>query len=154
MRRFLFLLIALILFGCSGAQEDAAMGAASAHAVTDSGIEAGSFRSVKLDVKLHKEEKLQQAVDEGWQAWRKDPIEVAHAALIEQGVNATPEDCRLTEEHETHALIELSLDVGDFRVHCERLVRDDGIWTATEVEVKEKGGGPVYEQPLGVHQQH
>ncbi len=94
-------------------------------------------RVYRLNPDISEERRLQKAVDNGGQTWRKDPVEVAHAALISQGVNVTPSDCVIVLEDEDHAIVKAKARGGNYNVHVRRLVRPGGIWTATEIEILE-----------------
>lgn len=92
-------------------------------------------KMMTLYTDLDEEKRLQQAVDNGGQTWRLNPVDVAHASMVSQGVNVRIEDCELIKEDGSHAIVEIHSKAGDFNVHADRLGRSDGIWTATQIEI-------------------
>ena len=97
-------------------------------------------RMVTLNPSMEEEKRIQKAVDDGWQPWRLNPIDVAHANMINQGVNVRIEDCSLVKKDDAHAVVHVqSKDGKDLNVHVAKLVRPDGIWTATQVEINKEG---------------
>ena len=98
-------------------------------------------RMVMLHPSIEEETRIQQAVDNGGQAWRLNSVDVAHASLVSQGVNVKIEDCRLLKEDAGHAVVQVQSEDKDMNVYAERLVRPGGIWTATQIEVNK------YEDP-------
>lgn len=94
-------------------------------------------RLVKLNVDMFEEQRLQKASDNGFQSWRNNAIDVAHAALVNAGANVNMADCRLLSEKRAEAVVAASDKKGSYNVICKRVVKDGGIWTATEVEVSE-----------------
>jgi len=89
------------------------------------------------------EQRLQKASDNGFQPWRNNPTDVAQAALVNAGANINMADCRLLSEKKDEAVVAASDKKGSYKVICKRVVKDGGIWTATEVEVAESGGEGV-----------
>ncbi len=136
----------LFLNGCKGVS--GSHGSAHKNASADNnGPEESKARIVSLYPNMAEETKLQKAVDSGWQAWRLNPVDVAHANMINQGVNVRIEDCSLMmKKDDQHAVVRvLSKDGKDMNVYVERLVRPDGIWTATQVEINKEGEPQVME---------
>ncbi len=125
----------LILSGCTGGD--------SGTPKADNKSAEENVRAYKLSYDLSEEKRLQQAVDNGGQTWRKNPIDVAHAALTNQGANVRIENCSLVgEKSDDHCVVEVRGKDGVYRVHLKRLVRPGGIWTATEIDILEnKQGG-------------
>lgn len=120
------LLLSIAVYGCKGK--------------TDSRNEAvnsdGPKRTkMQLNVDLGEQKRLQDAADNGSQAWRKEAVDVAHAALINQGINAKLEECKLSEDHNAHSVVNAKCKDGEFNITLKRLVRPDGIWTATDMEL-------------------
>ncbi len=112
-------------------------------------------RMVTLNPSMEEERRLQKAVDDGWQPWRLNPIDVAHANMINQGVNVRIEDCSLVKKDDAHAVVHVqSKDGKDLNVHVARLVRPDGIWTATQVEINDDGGAQAMEHDHAQGQSH
>ncbi|MBI5327633.1 MAG: hypothetical protein HZB80_05010 [Deltaproteobacteria bacterium] len=97
-------------------------------------------RVVKLNVDMTEEQRLQKAADSGYQSWRNSPVDVAQAALVNAGANVNMADCRLLSEKVDEAVVSASNKKGSYKVICKRVVKDGGIWTATEVEVGELSG--------------
>ena len=96
-----------------------------------------TVRVVKLNLDMTEEQRLQKAVDSGYQSWRNSPVDVAQAALVNAGANINMADCRLLSEKAGEAVVSASDKKGSYKVICKRVVKDGGIWTATEVEVTE-----------------
>lgn len=98
-------------------------------------VEAPKRTKIGLNYDMTEEKRLQEAADHGSQAWRKEAVDVAHAALINQGINAKIEECRLTEDHNAHSVVNAKCRDGEFNITLKKIVRPDGIWTATEIEL-------------------
>ena len=96
-----------------------------------------TVRVVKLNVNMAEEQRLQKASDNGFQPWRNSPVDVAQAALVNAGANVNMADCRLLSEKADEAVVSASDKKGSYKIICKRVVKDGGIWTATEVEVTE-----------------
>lgn len=126
MRRiWIVLLLAIVLLpGCKGKTSD-----------KDSGAEAPKRTKMSINYSLTDEKRLQEAADHGSQTWRKEAVDVAHAALINQGINARIEECKLTEARNAHSVVNAKCKDGEFNITLEKVVRPDGIWTATEIEL-------------------
>lgn len=121
------LLVALVaVSGCKGKSRDKGEGA---------GAEAPKRTKLSINYDMAEEKRLQEAVDHGSQAWRKEAVDVAHAALINQGINAKVDECKLTEDHNGHSVVNAKCRDGEFNITLKRLVRPDGIWTATDIEL-------------------
>ena len=113
-------------------------------------------RVVKLNVDMTEEQRLQKASDNGFQSWRNSPTDVAQAALVNAGANINMADCRLLSEKGDEAVVAANDKKGAYKVICKRLVKDGGIWTATEVEVSETGEAvaPVVDHEHMSHEHH
>lgn len=113
-------------------------------------------RVVKFNVDMTEEQRLQKASDNGFQSWRNSPTDVAQAALVNAGANINMADCRLLSEKAGEAVVAASDKKGSYKVICKRVVRDGGIWTATEVEVSETGEAvaPVVDHEHMGHEHH
>lgn len=125
----LFIMIIFIAAGCSKSNET------GAKPVQDK----KQARVVKLNVDMLEEQRLQKAADSGYQPWRNSPVDVAQAALVNAGANVNMADCRLLSEKGDEAVVAASDKKGSYKVICKRVVKDGGIWTATEVDVSETG---------------
>lgn len=88
----------------------------------------------KLNVDMEMERKSQDAVDKGYQAWKKNAMDVAEECLINTGIGARKGECKVLSDDGVNALVFVNTKDGNFKVTLKRLVRADGIWTATEVE--------------------
>lgn len=94
---------------------------------------------IKLNVDLDAERKLQAEVDKGHQPWRLEPLDVAHAALItEANKNIKYENCKLISQTDSDAVVECAEMMQLYRAHLKRLIRNNRIWTATEIEILKK----------------
>ncbi|MBI3753118.1 MAG: hypothetical protein HY266_03610 [Deltaproteobacteria bacterium] len=122
----LFIMLAFIS-GCSNGNDK----------ITAKPAQDKSVRIVKLNVDREEEERLQKAADKGYQPWRNNPVDVAHAALVNGGANVAVKDCNLLSENGDEAVVAAKDKKGDYKVICKRVVKTGGIWTATEVEVAE-----------------
>lgn len=130
MKKFALALVvaSVALYGCKG----------NTGSKGDSGENASSEaprKTMQLNVDLGEEKRLQDAADNGSQAWRKEAVDVAHAALINQGINAKLDECKLTEDHGAHSVVNAKCKDGEFNITLKKLVRPDGIWTATDIEL-------------------
>jgi hypothetical protein len=93
---------------------------------------------IELKVDLRKERELQEAVDEGHQPWRLEPISVAAAALAKNiGGTMKFESCRIKSEKDIEAEVECKSN-NNYVVTLKRLVRPtrDGVWTAVKIEIE------------------
>jgi hypothetical protein len=88
----------------------------------------------KLNVDMDTEKKYQDAADKGFQPWKKDATEVAKECLINQGVGAPSGDCKIVSDDGKDTVVIVNTKDGNFKVRLKRLVKPDGIWTATEIE--------------------
>jgi hypothetical protein len=92
---------------------------------------------IALPLDLEKEKQLQAEVDKGHQPWRLEPVEVARAALI-VGLDSTVpiEKCSLLSKTDHEAIVKCT-DSKDFTVTLKQLIRPKGIWTATDIRMRE-----------------
>lgn len=88
----------------------------------------------KLNVDMETERKHQDAADKGYQPWKKNAADVAEECLINTGIGARKGECKILSEDATNAVVFINTKDGNFKVTLKRLVKPDGIWTATEVE--------------------
>ena len=101
----------------------------------DSRISANS-QIIKLKVNVEEEKELQQAVDNGHQPWRLDPISVAPVALMEIDKNIVDENCTLVSETDSEAVVNCK-GARTYLVYLKRIVRKkNGIWTAIQIEIR------------------
>lgn len=91
----------------------------------------------KLNIDLDTEKKYQEAADKGFQPWKRDAVEVAKECLINTGTGASRGECQILSEDPTNTVIRVNTKDGRFKVSLKRLVKPDGIWTATEIEKEE-----------------
>lgn len=91
----------------------------------------------KLNIDIDTEKKHQAAVDQGFQPWKRDVTEVAKECLINTGAGAPSGDCKILSNDEKEAKVAVNTKDGRFKVTLKRLVKPDGIWTATEIEKEE-----------------
>ena len=90
---------------------------------------------IKLKVNIEEEKELQQAVDNGHQPWRLEPIDVAHVALMEIDKNIRYENCTLVSEKDREAVVNCR-GTRTYIVYLKQIVREkNGIWTATQIEI-------------------
>lgn len=101
--------------------------------------EAPKERKVELNVNPNEEQRLQEAAEAGQQSWRLKAEDVAHAALLNRGVNCMVEQCTLVEQNDRLAKVRANTKDGEFEVLLERFVKPGGIWTATYIIVKKEG---------------
>lgn len=89
---------------------------------------------LQIPVNLNNEKQLQEAVDEGHQPRRLNPVDVAHTAIISL-VDKEMEygNLKLITEKKTEAFVE-TIEGKRYRISLKRMVRPDGIWTATRIE--------------------
>ena len=92
-------------------------------------------KRIQLSVSLEEEKKLQAQVDNGHQPWRLEPIDVAHATLLSLvDKNIDYKKCALITQAESGAMVRCE-GTKTYLVHLKRMVRREGIWTATEIEI-------------------
>ncbi len=89
---------------------------------------------IKLHVVYDNETKLQLSVENGYQIWRLNPIDVAHGALTDSHEMADYNACKIEKMDEKHAVVTTNYKETTYKVHLSRVVKPSGIWTATEIE--------------------
>ncbi len=90
---------------------------------------------IKLKVNIEEEKELQQAVDNGHQPWRLDPVDVAHVTLMGVDKNIVYENCTLISETGNESIVKC-IGAKTYVVYLKRIVRTkNGIWTATQIEI-------------------
>ena len=90
---------------------------------------------IKLAVDLKKEKELQQEVDKGHQPWRLEPIDVAYATTPTTDKKVAYENCTLISETSNESVVKCKGEKM-YVVYLKRLVREHGIWTAVQIEIK------------------
>ena len=121
------LLLTFFIAGCSKSEE------AVAHTNAKKNVKV-----YKLNVSMDNEKKLQATVENGNQLWRKSAKDVAHAALINEGVNVKIEDCQILSENNQESIVAVKDNKGlSYKVILKKLINPDGIWTAVEIDMKE-----------------
>jgi Domain of unknown function (DUF4431) len=113
-----------------------------------SAAQATQTQIVQPRIDMEDLRKLQKSVDEGHQPWRLDPVGVACSEI------GFPEDTRtcwrrsyVESPSDTEAIVTFAAASNYFVVYLRRLVRPDGIWTATRIEKT-----PTYEEDhVGLH---
>lgn len=100
----------------------------------DKGQAAQSEKIQKFNVDMDTEKRYQDAADKGFQPWKKNAMDVAEECLINTGVGARKGECRILSEDASNAEVFINTKDGNFKVRLKRLVKPDGIWTATEIE--------------------
>jgi hypothetical protein len=134
-----FLFTILIVNGCKG------VSSSHGNAHKDEAIDEGSAKKneptiIQVNPNMKEEKKIQQAADNGGMKWMLNPIDVVHANMITRGINVKIEDCHIAKEDDKHAVVSVkSKDGKDFDVLVERLIRPGGIWTVTQIEIKDPG---------------
>lgn len=96
-----------------------------------------SSKIQKLNVDMDTEKRYQDAADKGYQPWKRDAVEVAKECLINTGTGASSGECRILSQDTSNAVVRVNTKDGTFKVSLKRLVKPDGIWTATEIEKEE-----------------
>ena len=124
--------LALFVFLISGCQADSKeAGEAAPEAASREGKEK---KVLKIKVDIETQKKLQSAADQGFKPWKNDVIEVAKECIIGHGVGA-PDKCTVLSESAAQAVVRVTTKKeGSFHVTLKRLVKPDGIWTATKIE--------------------
>ncbi len=92
---------------------------------------------ITLPLDLEKEKQLQAEVDKGHQPWRLEPVEVAHSAIIASLNTTVPiEKCSLLSKTDHEAIVTCT-ESKSFTVTLRQLIRPKGIWTATDIRIRE-----------------
>jgi hypothetical protein len=102
-------------------------------------------KRIELKVNLKEQRELQNAVDNGHQPWRLDPIFVAQVEVVTNvGQPLKYEDCRIKSEKSTEAEV-MCKGIKNYTVRLKRLIRltPDGIWTAISIEVNKQKNGRI-----------
>lgn len=94
-------------------------------------------RIQKLNIDMDTEKRYQDAADQGFQPWKKNAADVAEECLINTGTGAKKGECKILSEDASNAVVLVNTKDGSFKVTLKRLVKPDGIWTATEIEKEE-----------------
>ena len=100
-------------------------------------IEDKKKKVLKINVDLDTQKKLQSAADQGFKKWKNNVIDVAQECIIGKAIGA-PDKCTILSKNDTKAVVRVTTKKeGSFNVTLKRLVKPDGIWTATEIEKTE-----------------
>ena len=92
---------------------------------------------MKINIDFDREKQFQSAADQGFKPWKNNAKDVAEECIIGKGIGA-PVETKIISENETMAVVSVTTKKeGVFLVTLKKLVKPDGIWTATEVEKKE-----------------
>ena len=96
----------------------------------------GAVKVFKPVISMDNERRLQEAVENGYHVWRKNAVDAAHAALVNEGVNVTINDLKLLSENGKEAVVTAQdKRMTHYKIICQRLIKPDGIWTATEIDM-------------------
>ncbi len=90
---------------------------------------------IEIPVNMKEEREIQSAVEKGHQPWRLSAQDVACAALAAYKFDVSLNDCILEKEGKVKAVVSSVKGGSRYRVHLERLVKPEGIWTAKKIEV-------------------
>ncbi len=93
-------------------------------------------KKIPIAVDIEKEKRVQHEVDNGHQPWRLEPAGVAHAALSGENISVPFAKCKLQAEANRKAIVKCT-DSKTCAVVLKQLIRAQGIWTATEIEIEE-----------------
>ncbi len=88
----------------------------------------------RLKIDMSEQRKLQAAVDGGHQPWRYDAVNVGFVAAKEINGQIEYDDCKEKDVYDIDATIICRRPPHVYAVHLKKIVRPDGIWTATSVE--------------------
>jgi hypothetical protein len=100
---------------------------------------ATQTKIVRPRIDIEDLKKLQQSVDEGHQPWRLDAVAVACSELaFPESAETCYRDSRVESPSETEAIVTFPAASNYYVVYLQRLVRPDGIWTATRIETTAK----------------
>lgn len=94
-------------------------------------------KAYKINISMDNEKRIQETFENGSQMWRKNPKDVAHAALINEAVDVKIDDCKVLSENGKEAVISAKDKKGNpYKVICKKLFKPDGIWTAVEIDAE------------------
>ena len=78
------------------------------------------------------------AADQGFKPWKMKAIDVAEECIISKGIGASTGKCEVLSESKTEVVVRVkTVKDGNYKVFLKKLVKPDGIWTATAVEKEE-----------------
>lgn len=128
MKLKLLLLIAIlcIVFGCT---KKLPPNSQNAHTAS---------KTIAIDIDIGEQQKLQDEVDKGHQPWRLDPVMVSESYCEGYKKDNSSFDCTMITLEEREATVICEGDKEKYIVHLKRLVKKDGIWTITSVDIIEK----------------
>lgn len=132
MKRYLLLTIigSLLAFSCPLK----VIGEETASPHNPAGAASKNSKRIVLKVNLKNEKFVQDEVDKGHQPWRLNAVDVAYATLASMDKKVRYEDCKSLKETGDQSAVQCKSSQ-NYIVHLRKLVRPDGIWTATEIEV-------------------
>ncbi len=90
--------------------------------------------TIKINVDLKNERKLQYEVDKGHQPWRLKSIDVAYSVLTQRDKNVIYETCYSISETKSHSEVECR-GTRKYLVKLERLIKPGGLWTAISIQI-------------------
>lgn len=96
-----------------------------------------SSKIQKLNIDMDTEKRYQDAADKGYQPWKRNAADVAEECLINTGIGGKKGECKILSEDASNAVVLVNTKDGNFKVRLKRVVKPDGIWTATEIEKEE-----------------
>ena len=130
--RTFFIILTVFMFSISGCES----GSREAEKTADQSvpIEDKKKKVLKINVDMDTQKRLQSSADQGFKPWKNDVVEVAKECIIGGGIGA-PGECKVLSEDDTKAVVRVTTKKeGSFHVTLKRLVKPDGIWTATKIE--------------------
>lgn len=92
---------------------------------------------IKPPTNLDKEKEIQTMVDSGHQPWRMDAVQVATSFLKTLNPEIEMIDCVHEDSYDRYSAVSCEKEKL-YYVLLERLVRKDGIWTVTTVEISDR----------------
>jgi hypothetical protein len=92
-------------------------------------------KTIKLNVDLEEQKKLQAEVDNGHQPWRLEPVDVAFKELFTIDRNIDYKKCR-TDIIENSEAVVTCKSARKYYVNLKKMIRSDGIWTAISVTIE------------------
>jgi hypothetical protein len=138
----LILLLSLLVWSCGNDS------ASQMRKATQSGEQNSQYSRtevITLQVDLDREKEMQLSVDKGHQPWRleADGVACSEIGQLHQDRKQQPDldvrDCldkrKLEQQGETRAVVTFTTADQEYRVFVERLVKPNGIWTPTKVEI-------------------
>ncbi len=125
-RYFLLVAILVIAFGCTKR-----LPPEEKNSLTPS-------KAISITVDMAEQHKLQDEVDKGHQPWRLDPVMVSESYCGVYKDDKIFFSCKEANPTKRETTVICDNESEKRIIHLKRLVRDDGIWTITKVEIIEK----------------